>query len=160
MEARSVTFTVPGDPVPQPRPQVCRRGDYVSTFTPDNGIHAYRQAVTLMAIAAGAKATSAAPLVMELELVFQRPPSHFHTSKARMGELKETAKVLPRCDSSNCLKGIEDALNGIAYVDDSQIGRHVIDRRYAMPGEPAYTRVTITEDLFYAATVTESTANR
>jgi Holliday junction resolvase RusA-like endonuclease len=67
---------------------------------------------------------------------------------------------LPRCDSSNCLKGIEDALNGIAYVDDSQIGRHIINRRYAMPGEPAYTRVTITEGVTNAATVTESTANR
>jgi Holliday junction resolvase RusA-like endonuclease len=160
MEARSVTFTVPGDPVPQPRAKVCVRGGFPKAYYEDNGIVAYREALTLMAIAAGAKATSAAPLVMELELVFQRPPSHFHTSKARAGELKETAKALPRCDSSNCLKGIEDSLNGIAYVDDSQIGRHIIDRRYAMPGEPAYTRVTITEGVTNAATVTESTANR
>lgn len=146
MAGRTVSFVVPGDPVPQPRPRVCRRGHGIATFTPDNGILAYRQAVALCAIAAGARATTAAPLEFRVEFVFQRPPSHFHTSKARRGELKETARPLPRCDSSNCLKGLEDALNGIAYVDDSQIGRHIIERRYARRGEAPCTSVTITEE--------------
>lgn len=101
----------------------------------------------MAAVIAGARATEAAPLVMTLELVFDRPPSHYYTSKKRMGQLKENAKPLPRCDSSNCLKGIEDALNGIAYVDDSQIGTHHIRRRYAGPGEAAHTLVIITEDV-------------
>ena len=142
---RPVIFTVPGDPVPQPRPKVCRRGAFSSVYTPDNGIVAYRQAVELLARAAGATPTDAAPLMMWLELVFERPPSHYHTSKKRKGELKHDAKKLPRCDSSNCLKGVEDALNGVAYVDDSQIGTHYIKRRYALPGEVAHTTVTITE---------------
>jgi Holliday junction resolvase RusA-like endonuclease len=148
---KPVIFTVAGDPVPQPRPKVCRRGAFVSTYTPDNGIHAYRQAVQLLAKAAGATPTEAAPLVMWLELVFERPPSHFHTSKKRKGELKHDAKKLPRADSSNCLKGVEDALNGVAYVDDSQIGTHYMVRRYATPGEVAHTTVTITEGVVHAA---------
>ena len=140
-----MTFTVPGNPVPQPRPKVCRRGAFSSVYTPDNGIVNYRQAVALLAKAAGATPTEAAPLTMWLELVFERPPSHYHTSKKRSGELKDDAKKLPRVDSSNVLKGVEDALNGVAYVDDSQIGTHYIKRRYALPGEVAHTTVTITE---------------
>ena len=159
MSGRSVTFTVPGNPVPQPRPKVCRRGAFVATYTPDNGIVAYRHAIALCAIAAGAKATPAAPLTMYLEMVFERPPSHFHTSKARKGELREDAKPLPRCDSSNCLKGIEDALNGVAYVDDSQIGTHVIIRRYSSPGELSRTTVTITEGTVNGTTEREATVH-
>lgn len=153
MAGRTVSFVVPGDPVPQPRPRVCRRGAFAAAYTPDNGILAYRQAVTLCAIAAGARATTAAPLEMRITFVFARPPSHFHTSKARRGQLKENALRLPRCDSSNCLKGLEDALNGIAYVDDSQIGRHVIERRYAGHGEAPHTSVTITEEIHHAQAV-------
>jgi Holliday junction resolvase RusA-like endonuclease len=48
--------------------------------------------------------------------------------------------VLPRGDNKNLLSGVEDALNGIAYVDDHQIGRHVMERTY---GTEARTTVRI-----------------
>jgi len=38
------------------------------------------------------------------------------------------------------LSGVEDALNGIAYVDDHQIGKHVLDRSY---GNEARTTVRL-----------------
>jgi Holliday junction resolvase RusA-like endonuclease len=38
------------------------------------------------------------------------------------------------------LKGIEDSLNGVAWVDDSQVGRVVIEKSY---GTEARTTVRI-----------------
>ena len=111
-------FSVPGTPVPQPRPRVTTQGGYARAYTPsDHPINAYRKAIESAARAAGAVPINDAPLVLEVDLVFPRPKSHLTKSG-----VKSTAPQLPRCDVSNCLKGIEDALNGVAYVDDSQIG--------------------------------------
>jgi Holliday junction resolvase RusA-like endonuclease len=47
--------------------------------------------------------------------------------QALMGIVKPTIKP----DLSNYLKGIEDALNGIAYIDDSQIVLVYVTKQYA-----------------------------
>ena len=130
----AIEFTVPGKPVPQPRPRVLRSG---RTYTPDNGIVAYREAVALAAKAAGATPTKRSPLTLHVEWVFVRPKSHYLAS----GELNpRTALPLPPCDNSNLLKGLEDCLNGIAYVDDVQIGPTYMNRTY---GTEARTTVRI-----------------
>lgn len=133
----AITFQVPGDPVPQPRPRITTRGNHGHAYTPkSHPIHAYRQAIAAAALAAGATPTDAAPLTLIVDLVFARPKSHF-----RKAGLKPDAPRLPRPDCSNCLKGIEDALNGVAWVDDSQLGRVVIEKTY---GEQPSTTVRIT----------------
>jgi len=48
--------------------------------------------------------------------------------------------VLPRADVTNCVKGVEDALNGIAYVDDRQLCSVTATKAW---GEEAFTRVRI-----------------
>lgn len=78
-----------------------------------------------------------APLTMIVDWVFERPKSHFKKD----GTLKPDAPVMPRGDNKNLLSGVEDALNKIAYLDDHQIGRHVIERSY---GTEARTTVRIT----------------
>ena len=129
-----IEFTVPGKPVPQPRPRVLRTG---RTYTPDNGIVAYRKAIALAAKAAGALPTERAPLTLEIELVFVRPPSHFKAS----GELNpRTALNVPPGDCSNYQKGVEDCLNGVAWVDDVQIGKVITEKTY---GSEARTTVRI-----------------
>jgi len=131
----ALTFTVPGKPVPQPRARVLRCG---RSYTPDNGIVGYRKAIALAAKAAGATPTTAAPLTLHVEWVFVRPKSHYLAN----GELNpKTALPLPPCDSSNLLKGLEDCLNGVAYMDDEQIGEHFLKRYY---GQEARTTVRIT----------------
>lgn len=132
----AVVFSVPGNPVPQPRPRVTTRGGHGHAYTPkSHPIHAYRQAIALAAKAAGATPTDAEPLTLIVDLVFARPPSHFLKSG-----LKSSAPKMPRADCSNCLKGIEDALNGVAWVDDSQVGRVVVEKSY---GTEARTTVRI-----------------
>jgi Holliday junction resolvase RusA-like endonuclease len=50
----TVTFTVPGDPVPQPRPRVSTAGGFARAYVPKgHAIHGYRQAVAIAARAAG-----------------------------------------------------------------------------------------------------------
>ena len=139
LRGMAITFTVPGDPVPQPRPKISTVGGRGRAYVPaSHPIHAYRQAVAFMAKAAGAKPTADAPLTLKIELVMVRPKSHFKSS----GELNpRTALKVPPGDCSNYLKGIEDSLNGVAWVDDVQVGKTIVEKIY---GQEARTTVLIT----------------
>lgn len=128
MEA--ITFEVPGDPVPQPRPRITTRGRHGHAYTPaDHPIHAYRAAIAEAAREAGATPTDTAPITLIVDLVFARPKSHYRKSGVR-----EDAPKLPRADCSNVLKGLEDALNGVAWVDDTQVARVVIEKTWGSEG--------------------------
>jgi Holliday junction resolvase RusA-like endonuclease len=129
----TITFTVPGRPIPQPRQRTTRTGH---TYYPDNGIYAYRANIAAAARAAGATPVEHAPLTMVIDWVFVRPKSHFYKD----GTLKPGKPILPRGDNKNLLSGVEDALKGIAYKDDTQIGRHVMERTW---GTEARTTVRI-----------------
>lgn len=48
-------------------------------------------------------------------------------NSALLGEIRPTKK--PDCD--NIAKNINDALNGIAYVDDAQIVKETIEKKYS-----------------------------
>jgi len=135
----ALTFTVPGEPVPQPRPKISTVGGRGRAYVPkSHAIHAYRQAVALTAKAAGATPTDEAPLTLEIFLEFVRPKSHYRAN----GELNpRTALKVPPGDCSNYQKGIEDALNGIAWVDDVQVGRTIVEKTYSVE---ARTTVRIT----------------
>ncbi len=51
----ALTFTVPGEPVPQPRPRVSTRGGFARAYVPaKHPVHAYRDAITAAARTAGA----------------------------------------------------------------------------------------------------------
>lgn len=126
----AIAFSVPGDPVPQPRARITTRGKYGHAYTPSSHpIHAYRARIAAAARAAGATPTEDAPLTLIVDLVWARPKSHY-----RKGGLRSDAPKLPRPDCSNVLKGIEDALNGIAWIDDTQVGRVVAEKSYGSDG--------------------------
>lgn len=125
----AVAFTVPGDPVPQPRPRVTTRGGHGHAYTPgDHPVHGYRKAVALAAKAAGCEPHSE-PVSVVIDLVFSRPKSHMNKSG-----VKPTAPTLPRPDVDNAAKAVLDSLNGIAWLDDSQVGRLVVEKSYGVEG--------------------------
>jgi Holliday junction resolvase RusA-like endonuclease len=136
----AITFEVPGQPVPQPRHKVAARGRFAHAYIAANHpIHAFRQAVQLVARASGVKLT-ASPVAVDIECVFERPPSHVLKS----GRLARSAKPFPpRCDFDNLAKGICDALTGIAWDDDDQVVDGRCRKRYAETGEAARTVITI-----------------
>lgn len=98
-------FEVPGVPTPKARARVTSRG----TFTPDS-TRKYESKVRLCAYTAGVKKI-AGPVV--LSLVLYMPDRR-------------------RRDGENIQKAIQDALNGLAYDDDSQVtewhGRMEVDK--------------------------------
>jgi Holliday junction resolvase RusA-like endonuclease len=136
----AITFTVPGQPVPQPRHKVAARGRFAHAYiAAHHPIHAYRQAIQLVARGSGVTPT-ASPVVLDIECVFERPPSHV----LRSGKLARAAKPYPpKCDWDNLGKGISDALTGIAWHDDEQVVDGRCRKRYGQPGESARTVVTI-----------------
>ena len=133
---KPLTFSVPGDPVPQPRPRVSTRGGFARAYVPSkHPVHAYRQAIAAAALEAGATPTDESPLSVILDLVWARPASHMTKKGVRKG-----APLLPRFDVDNCAKAALDALNGVAWADDAQVARLVVEKSY---GEEARTTVRI-----------------
>jgi Holliday junction resolvase RusA-like endonuclease len=127
---KTITFEVPGNPVPQPRARISTRGGFGRAYTPgDHPIHAYRAAVAAAARDAGAEPTDAVPITLIVDLVFARPKSHY-----RKTGLRADAPKLPRPDCSNVLKGIEDSLNGVAWVDDTQVGKVIVEKSFGTEG--------------------------
>ena len=130
----AITFTVPGEPVPQPRPRVSTRGGFARAYVPKtHSVHAYRQAVAVMAKAAGLTATSE-PLNVVIDAVFVRPKSHL----CKAG-VKPDAPRLPRPDVDNLAKSVLDALQDV-IGDDTCVSRLVVEKSY---GQEARTTVRV-----------------
>ena len=143
-----VTVVIPGKPIPQPRPKVCRRGSFSSVYTPDNGIVAYRAEVALRVAAALAGRKHSGPVFLSILLAFVRPASHWSVTRKHGRRLKPTAPAMPvDGDCSNYLKGIEDCLNGVAWDDDVQLVKpdplkYYIDDYSEVPATP-FTKIKI-----------------
>jgi Holliday junction resolvase RusA-like endonuclease len=130
----AITFCVPGEPVPQPRPRVSTRGGFARAYVPkDHPVHAYRQAIAYHAKAAGLAETTE-PLNVVIDAVFVRPKSH--TNKAGV---KPTAPRLPRPDVDNIGKAVLDALQDVVG-DDTNVFRLVVEKSY---GTEARTTVRV-----------------
>ena len=132
----ALTFSVDGDPVPQPRPRVTARGGFAHAYVPaKHPVHAYRLAVATAARAAGA-GVHGDPVTVELDFVWARPKSHLLKAC-----LRPSAPALHRIDIDNAAKAVLDALNGVAWKDDKQVRRLVVEKSYGPKGR---TLVTIT----------------
>lgn len=130
----AITFSVPGDPVPQPRPRVSTAGGFARAYVPKkHPVHAYRQAVAAAARAAGLGKTGD-PLNVVIDAVFRRPKSHL----TKRG-VKPTAPTLPRPDVDNLAKAVLDALQDV-MGDDTHVSRLVVEKSY---GPEARTTVRI-----------------
>ena len=124
----AVAFTVPGDPVPQPRPRVSTVGGFARAYVPkDHAIHAYRQAVALAARAAGLREATG-PVSVIVDAVFGRPKSHLTKSG-----VKASAPALPRPDVDNIGKAVLDALQDV-MGDDTCVGRLVVEKTWGTEG--------------------------
>jgi Holliday junction resolvase RusA-like endonuclease len=145
MDATSITFSLDGPPIPQPRARSTRGG---RMYTPTkNGIGIYKQALqiraSLEAKRRGWEAT-AGPCAIDIEAVFARPPSHL----TKGGELRAGSPGYPghrNGDWDNLAKGVQDAItaSGAIWHDDSQVVDGRCRKRYAVGGELERTVVTI-----------------
>lgn len=130
---KTVSFMVPGEPVAKGRPRFSVRkskdgGAYVSVRTPDKTV-IYENQVKLeyRDQTGGFKFPDDAMLEIEIEAYFSIPKSA--SKKKRAAMLTGNIRPTKRPDADNVLKCM-DALNGIAFRDDSQIVRATIDKYY------------------------------
>ena len=111
-----ISFTIPGDPIAQPRHKVSIRGKKPVAYIPgDHPIHAYKEAIQLAAkVAMAGLAPVEGPVLVTVLFRFARPKSH---SKAARIDHNHRQKP----DLDNLCKAVLDALNGICWADDSQV---------------------------------------
>ncbi len=118
-------FYVPGPIVAKARPRVTMRGNKPRAYTP-------KKSADFEKVVAGACSIETpieGPLDLKINmyLVIPQSWSKTKTSEAAMGTIKPTS----RPDLDNYLKSIMDGLNGVAYLDDSQIVSLSITKQYA-----------------------------
>lgn len=123
-----IEFVVPSVPIAQPRQRQAVRqmgGKAVATnYTPaKHPVNAFKAAVqAAYQQAAGDRAPIDGPVRLTLLFVMPRPKGKFWKTKP-MPRYWHTSKP----DSDNLEKGVKDALNKLAWLDDSQ----VVDTRNA-----------------------------
>jgi Holliday junction resolvase RusA-like endonuclease len=129
-----ISFTVAGEPVPQPRPRVSTRGGFARAYVPaKHPVHAYRQAVENAARRAGLGPITE-PIQVCVVSVFARPKSHM----TGRGVVKVKAPRVPRPDVDNIAKAVLDALGD--FFDDTLVESLQVSKSY---GDVAHTTVVI-----------------
>ena len=125
-----LAFTVPGVPRGKGRPRFSKVGKFVKTFTDAKTEHYENRILVFFKQAAPTHRAipKSVPVAVEMRAHFPIPASW---SKRRKSECFE---YLGKPDTDNIVKCL-DALNAIAWVDDSQIWRVDVKKSYTL-GEP------------------------
>ena len=121
------TFVVFGEPVAKGRPRFTKSG---IAYTPEKTV-AYENLVKLsyQEQCGNQIFSKEAMLRIHISAFFSIPKS---TSKKKQHEMKETIlRPIKKPDADNLLKSIADALNKIAYYDDSQIVSAIVEKYYS-----------------------------
>lgn len=115
---REFRAVVLGDPVAQGRPRFSRRGGFVKAYDPAK-CRDYKTYVRMIAAQHAPASPVEGAVVFSLRIYRAIPKGmpKYKRAAALAGTLRPTTKP----DVSNVLKGVEDALKGVWYKDDSQI---------------------------------------
>ena len=128
-----VTFKVDANPVGKQRARYVRRGNHISTYTPEKT----RSYETLIKESAKQAMGSSEPLETPVSLyLYIRVPIPASATKKRLQAISDgSEKPTKKPDASNILKSVEDGMNGVVYHDDSQIiNIHVTKVYSSVPG--------------------------
>jgi Holliday junction resolvase RusA-like endonuclease len=143
-----MSATIPGKPMTWSRVRVNTRGGKVLFFPPDDRKQRMGEIALFWRAAKHERIAKPAKVALRCEFIFDRPDNHFGTGR-NAGVLKDTMRYQrPGAgknggDLDNLVKLVKDALNHVAYEDDSQIAELQATKRYVEPGEVAETRITI-----------------
>ena len=124
-----VTFEVPGDPHGKGRPKFARRGNFVQTYT-DKKTASYEDLVRFhanIAMVDLAPIEGAVAVYIYIKLAVPKSYSKKRTEACLSGLERPTKKP----DWDNVAKSICDAMNGIVYMDDTQIVDAHVTKVYA-----------------------------
>ena len=124
-----LTFEVPGDPHGKGRPKFARRGNFVQTYT-DKKTTSYEDLVRFhanIAMVDLAPLESAVAVYIYIKLAVPKSYSKKRSEACLSGLERPTKKP----DWDNVAKSICDAMNGIVYIDDTQIVDAHVTKVYA-----------------------------
>lgn len=112
------TAVILGDPVAQGRPRFSRQGGFVKAYDPAKS-RDYKSYVRLIAAqnAPDSPVEGAIEFSLRIYRAIPKGMPKYKREAAKAGTLRPVTKP----DVSNVLKGVEDALKGVWYKDDSQI---------------------------------------
>lgn len=112
-----IHLTIPGDPQPAER---ARRGQRGNWYTPTRTVD-YRERVKWAWRQAHREPLHTQPLTASARFFFKRPRNHYRLGRNAHLLTPKAQELLPPGDLDNLLKGLLDALNTLAYHDDTQI---------------------------------------
>jgi Holliday junction resolvase RusA-like endonuclease len=120
-----IKLTIPGEPCAKQRPRTTKQGH---TYTPQKTVN-YETLVRELYILQNFRQQLEGELVMTVRAYFTIPKSASKKKAADMvgGRIRPTK----RPDWDNVGKIISDALNGLAYHDDSQIVTATVEKWYS-----------------------------
>jgi len=112
-------FTIMGNPVAKGRPKFARRGAFMSAYTPEKTVN-YENLVKHAFLEKYEANPIEDPLVVKISAYF---PPLSSWPKSRKGVLTSgmLIPVIKKPDVDNLQKIVLDALNQLAYKDDSQV---------------------------------------
>ena len=122
-------FTIPGEPCGKARPRVVRVGNMSRTYTPEKTV-SYENLVKLeFQQSANGFFAKEGPVRVQIAAYFSLPKSASKKKSALMqaGKIRPTKKP----DWDNIGKIVCDALNGIAFKDDSQVVEATVTKQFS-----------------------------
>lgn len=134
----TISFTVPGRPKGKGRPRTSKFGG--RPFTPKATLAAEKEIAVEAMVAKRGQPLMTGTVDLAIVAVFQVPKSWKASLKvaALAGDVEYTGKP----DRDNIAKLVMDALNEVLWIDDAQVNRGPIVRRY---GESERIEVTVRE---------------
>ena len=137
-----VMYTVYGEPVGKGRPRFARRGNFVSTYTPQK-TKSYEDEIRMMAKAAmGSSEPLDTPVTVAIYIGVCIPASF--SKQKRKDALAGIIKPTKKPDLDNVAKCFLDSMNEIVYLDDKQVVNLHVTKIYA---ETPAVEVMVKEDL-------------
>ncbi len=132
------SFIIDGVPVAKGRPRLTTRGGFARAYTPEKT----KRFETMVADQARASVGPVDPYTgpVEVEAHFAVPIPKSWPKRDKLAAVAGTIRPAGKPDIDNYLKSLADGMNGIVYVDDSQIVSARITKRY---GEEPGVAVTV-----------------
>jgi Holliday junction resolvase RusA-like endonuclease len=114
-----VNFMVEGTPVPKGRPRFARRGKFVSTYSPKTTVDYETKVAEAAQLAMGSSEPLETPVGAYIYITLPIPASY--SKKRKQDCLSGNERPTKKSDIDNYCKAVFDGMNGIVFLDDSQV---------------------------------------
>jgi Holliday junction resolvase RusA-like endonuclease len=136
--ATILTFEVPGEPRPHPRPRAASWGGHARIYTPKPAQDRKYLIQQYAKEAMQGRPPHVGPVTVDLDFLMPRPKNMIWKKKP-MPRVHHTK--IGDCD--NLAKGVLDSLNGVVYLDDCQVWCLVVTKMVAAGGEAPATHIKV-----------------